>query len=73
MNFAKFLRTPFLQNTSGRLLLSFRESFKRVSSVSVHERSAQMLATEIYKVKNNNSPIHMNKTFEIRNEHSYNL
>ena len=22
MNFAKFLRTPFLQNTSGRLLLS---------------------------------------------------
>ena len=73
INFAKFLRTPFLQNTSGRLLLSFRESFKRVSSVSVHERSAQMLATEIYKVKNNNSPIHMNKTFEIRNEHPYNL
>ena len=24
MNFAKFLRTPFLQNTSGRLLLSLR-------------------------------------------------
>ena len=23
MNFAKFLRTPFLQNTSGRLLLYF--------------------------------------------------
>ena len=25
MNFAKFLRTPFLQNTSGRLLLHFYE------------------------------------------------
>ena len=24
MNFAKFLRTPFLQNTSGRLLLKFQ-------------------------------------------------
>ena len=28
VNFAKFLRTPFLQNTSGRLLLK-RESRKR--------------------------------------------
>ena len=52
---------------------SFRESLKRVSSVSIHERSAQILATEIYKVKNNNSPTHMNKTFEIRNEHPCNL
>ena len=28
VNFAKFLRTPFLQNTSGRLLLYFIVSFK---------------------------------------------
>ena len=26
MNFAKFLRTPFLQNTSGRLLLDLHSS-----------------------------------------------
>ena len=25
MNFAKFLRTPFSQNTSGRLLLAFED------------------------------------------------
>ena len=28
VNFAKFLRTPFLENTSGRLLLSIRRKFK---------------------------------------------
>ena len=27
VNFAKFLRTPYLQNTSGRLLLSITDSF----------------------------------------------
>ena len=30
MNFAKFLTTPFLQNTSGRLLLIFSVSFMNV-------------------------------------------
>ena len=37
VNFEKFLRTPFLQNTSGRLLveLSFMKSFL-LSSVSLH-------------------------------------
>ena len=34
MNFAKFQRTPFLQNTSGRLLLS-EEAIRRFSSKQV--------------------------------------
>ena len=33
VNFAKFLRTTFLQNTSGRLLLNFAETFRRIISV----------------------------------------
>ena len=33
MDFAKFLRTPFLQNACGRLLLIFTKSMKRTSEV----------------------------------------
>ena len=33
VNFAKYLRIPFLQNTSGRLLLFFIEHFTTTSSV----------------------------------------
>ena len=33
VNFAKFLRITFLQNTSGRLLLYFAETFRRIISV----------------------------------------
>ena len=33
VNFAKFLRITFLQNTSGRLLLNFAETFRRIISV----------------------------------------
>ena len=42
MNFVKFLRTPFLQNTSGRLLLDLLQNKHRVSLPMMlkHEKSA---------------------------------
>ena len=52
---------------------SLKELFENDSSVSVHERNVQVLATEIYKVINDFPPTHINKIFEIRNEHPYNL
>ena len=53
MNFAKFLRTPFLQNTSGRLLLILHEkdsqnltlhkqSFTDVSEISIFKNLAKL-------------------------------
>ena len=33
-------------------------------AVSIHERNVQILATEMYKVSNNFSNLHMNKIFE---------
>ena len=52
---------------------SFQELFEKDRSVSIHEINVQILATEMYKVSNNFTPPHMNKIFEIRNEHPYNL
>ena len=52
---------------------SFKELLEKHSSVFVHERNVQFLATEMYKVSNNFSYPHMNKIFEVRNEHPYNL
>ena len=52
---------------------SFKELLEKDSSVSIHERNVQVLATEMYKVSNNFSPPHINKIFELRNEHPYNL
>ena len=52
---------------------SFKELLQKDSSVSIHERNVQVLATEMYKVSNNFSPPHMNEIFELRNKHPYNL
>ena len=35
---------------------SFKELLEKDSSVSIHERNVQILATEMYKVSNNFSP-----------------
>ena len=45
MNLAKFLRTPFLQNTSGRLLLllAFRSSYRSCSIKKVFLKISQNL------------------------------
>ena len=39
MNFAEFLRTPILQNTSGRLLLYYQPAFLQGSSLDLILRS----------------------------------
>ena len=52
---------------------SFKELLEKDSSVSIHERNVQILATEMYKVSNNFSPPHMNGIIEVRNKHPYNL
>ena len=52
---------------------SFKVLLEKDSSVSIHERNVQSLATEMYKASNNFSPPHMNETFKVRNEHPYNL
>ena len=36
-------------------------------------QNEQILASEMHKVSNNFTPPHMNKIFEVRNEHPYNL
>ena len=52
---------------------SFQDLLEKDSSASIHERTVQVLTTEMYKVSNNFSPPHINKIFELRNEHPYNL
>ena len=51
---------------------SFDELLEKDSSVSIHERNIQILATELYKVRKGIS-IPLIKLFEQRNEHTYNL
>ena len=46
---------------------SFKESIGKDRSVSIHERNVHIL------VSNNFSLSHMNKIFEVRNEHSYKI
>ena len=41
--------------------------------VSIHNRNIQILATEMFKIKNDLSPEIMTERFEQRNEHHYNL
>ena len=60
MNFAKFLRTPFLQNTSGRLLLSVEtiEMFI-IMEIIIHliKRDQQFstnMTTTLHKTENGN-------------------
>ena len=51
---------------------SFVTLLEKDGSVSVHNRNLQILATEMYKVKNDLSPLIVTELFEHRNEH-YNL
>ena len=49
MNFAKFLRTTFLQNTSGRLLLQFVSSYKKYRAFSKNYNSFQNVLQKVKK------------------------
>ena len=53
--------------------LSLKELLEKDSFTSMRQRNMQMLATELYKVSNNFSLPHMNKIFDIRNEHTYSM
>ena len=52
---------------------SFEELLEKDSSVSIHERNIQILATEMYKVSKGMSPPQITKSFARGNEHPYNL
>ena len=52
---------------------SFEELLEKDSSVSIHERNIQILATEMYKVSNGMPPPQITELFAQRNEHTYNL
>ena len=43
--------------------MTFTEMLDKDNSFTVHERNSQKLATEIYKCKNNYSPIFMKNIF----------
>ena len=46
---------------------------ERDSSLSIHEKNIQILATGVYKVAKGMSPPQITELFEQSNEHSYNL
>ena len=48
-------------------LLSFSELLKKDGSVTIHHRNIQKLGIEMYKTKNNLSPIMMKEIFPDRN------
>ena len=52
--------------------LTFKELLEKNKTVSIHQRSLQTLATEIYKAKNKISPEVVNSLFEFTNK-NYNL
>ena len=52
---------------------SFEEMQEKDSSVSLHERNIQILATEMYKVRKAMPPPQINELFTRRDEHPYNL
>ena len=47
--------------------LNFQELLDLDNSVTIHQKNLQRLAIEMYKVKNNIAPIHMQKLFDERN------
>ena len=52
---------------------SFETLLEKDCSVSVHNRNLQILATEMYKIKNDLSPLSVTELFEQRNEKHYDL
>ena len=53
-------------------VLSFQEMLDKDGSVTIHHRNLQKLAIEMYKIKNQISPIPMRKLFTVK-EHQYDL
>ena len=61
-----------------RIIYSDKQSLyevllKKDSSLSIHKRKLQVLATEIYKVSKGPSPPIMTESFKPRDEQHYNL
>ena len=52
---------------------SFEDLLEKDSSVSIHDRNLQVLATEMFKVTKNLSPPQMHDVFQMKNEPHYNL
>ena len=52
---------------------SFTELLERDNSTTIHNRNIQLLATELYKVKNGLSPPFMNEIFVENAQHYYDL
>ena len=52
---------------------SFETLLEKDSSVSIHNPNLQILATEMFKIKNNQSPPITVDLFKQRNEQHYNL
>ena len=52
---------------------SFEMLLEKDSSVSVHNRNLQILATEMHEIKNDLSPLIVTELFEQRNEQHYDL
>ena len=52
---------------------SFEALIEKDDSVSIHNRNLQLLAIEMYKSSKGLSPPFINKLFERKNEHQYNL
>ena len=52
---------------------SFETQLEKDGSVSVHNQNLQILATEMYKIKNDLSPLIVTECFEQRNEQHCNL
>ena len=53
--------------------LSFETLLETDGSVSVHNQNLQILATEMYKITNDLSPLIVTELFEQRNEQHYDL
>ena len=49
--------------------LTFDDLLKLDNSVTIHQRNLQILATEIFKVKNSLAPEIMTEVFEIKEAH----
>ena len=52
---------------------SFTELLEKDNSTTIHNRNIQLLATELFKVKNGLSPPFMNEIFVENAQHYYNL
>ena len=64
----RFLRIIYSDKQS-----SFETLLEKDSSVSVHNRNLQILATEMYKIKNDLSPLIVTELFEQKYEQYYDL